>query len=306
MKVALCILGLIQASFALGATYDLPRAEFDLFGYQVEVEADYEDTLIDIARSHGIGQEEILRANPHIDRWLPGASTRVTIPARFILPSAPRDGLVLNLPEMRLYFFPAPEEGVQPQVQTYPVSIGRMDWSTPQGSTTIVSKQENPPWHPPESIREEHAREGDFLPLVVPPGPTNPLGNHALRLGIPGYLIHGTNKEYGVGMRVSHGCIRMLPEDIAQLFSHVQRGTPVHIINQPVKAGWYGGDLFLEVHPPLEEYPMEAAALEAEANAALDRALSKRYASIDAQALENVLARKSGMPEVVSKAPISR
>ena len=131
------------------------------------------------------------------------------------------------------------------QVQTYPISIGRMDWATPLGKTTITVKVKDPGWSPPESIRKEHAERGDPLPRYVPPGPDNPMGRYALRLGIPGYLIHSTNKPLGVGMRVSHGCIRMLPEDIEYLFPQVPTGTTVRIVNQPVKAGWYGGKLYL-------------------------------------------------------------
>lgn len=300
MRLLLIILLLTPGLWANAATFDFPREEFDLFGYELEVEALYEDTLLDIARRNGIGQEEILRANPHVDRWLPGEGARVTIPSRYILPDAPHEGLILNLPEMRIYFFPDPKEGGPAQVQTYPVSIGRMDWRTPMGTTTIVRKQKDPAWYPPESIRAEHAAQGDPLPRVVPAGPDNPLGRYAIRLGIPGYLIHGTNKAFGVGMRVSHGCVRMLPEDIELLFPQVPKGTPVHIINQPIKAGWYGGDLYLEVHPSLEEYPMDSQAMNSLVNAILDRVLSRRATKIDETALAATLERKSGMPEVIS------
>ncbi|WP_223177952.1 L,D-transpeptidase family protein [Pseudohalioglobus sediminis] len=292
---------LALSPWAQSATFDMPTGEFDLVGYQLEIAAEFEDTLLDIARRHGIGQEEIVNANPDVDRWLPGTGTLVTIPSRYILPDVPRKGLVLNLPEMRIYYFPEPAAGEPAQVQTYPVSIGRMDWNTPLGETRITEKKKDPPWYPPQSVREEHAREGDPLPRVVPPGPDNPLGRYAMRLAIPSYLIHGTNKAFGVGMRVSHGCIRMLPEDIEYLFPQVPVGTPVQIINQPVKAGWYGGELYVEVHPPLEEYDMDMAELDEELTRVLDAVLAKRFAQLDEAAVADVLARRSGLPEVVSR-----
>ncbi|KAA1191863.1 L,D-transpeptidase family protein [Pseudohalioglobus sediminis] len=301
MKHWICILVLALSPWAQSATFDMPTGEFDLVGYQLEIAAEFEDTLLDIARRHGIGQEEIVNANPDVDRWLPGTGTLVTIPSRYILPDVPRKGLVLNLPEMRIYYFPEPAAGEPAQVQTYPVSIGRMDWNTPLGETRITEKKKDPPWYPPQSVREEHAREGDPLPRVVPPGPDNPLGRYAMRLAIPSYLIHGTNKAFGVGMRVSHGCIRMLPEDIEYLFPQVPVGTPVQIINQPVKAGWYGGELYVEVHPPLEEYDMDMAELDEELTRVLDAVLAKRFAQLDEAAVADVLARRSGLPEVVSR-----
>jgi len=300
MRIAALFLSLLLPAAVTAATFQLPSPEFDLVGALQRVEARQEDTLLDIARRHDIGQEEIVRANPGVDRWLPGAGTKVTIPSRYILPLAPRKGLVLNLPEMRLYFYPQTEPGEAAAVQTYPVSIGRMDWATPLGETTLVAKQKNPAWRPPKSIREEHAAEGDPLPEIVPPGPDNPLGRYALRLGIPGYLIHGTNKAFGVGMRVSHGCIRMLPEDVEKLFPQVPVGTPVNIINQPAKAGWYGGKLYLEIHPPLTEDQAGRDALRETALDVIDEALFRRPGSVDKAAIEKAIALQAGVPAVVS------
>jgi len=168
---------------------------------------------------------------------------------QFILPPQPREGLILNLAELRLYYF-LPGEN---RVITHPVGIGREGWETPTGKTRIIQKTKDPTWTPPESIRAEYAEKGIELPRVVKPGPDNPLGRFALRLGMPGYLIHGTDKPYGVGMRVSHGCIRLYPEGIEALFLLISVKTPVRIINQPYKAGWRNNKLYLEVHPPLEE-----------------------------------------------------
>ncbi len=301
MPLLLLLPLLLFAGLASAASFPMPGQEHDLVGAVRVIYARPQDTLIDIARREDVGQEAILLANPEVDRWLPGAGTPVVLPLRFILPPTPYTGVVLNLPEMRVYYYPRPAKGEEARVYTYPVSIGRMDWATPLGKTRIISRERDPSWRPPKSIREEHAAQGDPLPAVVPPGPDNPLGQYALRLGIPGYLMHGTNKEFGVGMRVSHGCIRLLPEDIEQLFGQVAVGTPVLIINQPVKAGWFDGELYLEVHPALEEDAGTAAQLRAQAEAAIDAALFGRLARVDDQAVEKALAAPSGMPVVISR-----
>jgi len=213
-----------------------------------------EEDLLDIARRFDLGQNEIIRLNPKVDRWLPTVGEKIQLQSERLLPDAPRTGLVLNLPEFRLYYFPKAQKDKAATVITHPISIGRQDWDTPLGQTKIVQKKENPTWTPPESIKKEHAAKGDPLPDVVAAGPNNPLGLYAMRLGIPGYLIHSTNKPYGVGLRVSHGCIRMYPEDIARLFPMVKVNSVVTIVNQAVKVGWYENSLYIEVHPPLEEH----------------------------------------------------
>jgi L,D-transpeptidase ErfK/SrfK len=233
----------------------------EVFGELQHVKARYEDTFVGLARAYDVGFESLRRANPGVDAWLPGEGTEITIPTRFVLPRAPRRGIIVNVAELRLYYFPEdsgpPPPGVPPgarRVVTHPISVGRMDWSTPLGVTKVTSRVANPSWYPPQSIRDEHAARNDVLPRVVPPGPDNPLGTHALRLGLPGYLIHGTNMPSGVGMRVTHGCIRLFPEDIESLYKSVPTGTVVQIVNQPVKLGWTAdGGLYLESHPPLPE-----------------------------------------------------
>jgi len=297
------LLALAIPTSALGASFPLPPIEQELIGAVELTLAEQEDTLLDIARRYDIGQEEILLANPEVDRWLPGGGTAVVIPSHYILPRTPYEGMVLNLPEMRLYYYPAPVAGEAAQVQTYPVSIGRMDWSTPLGLTRLVSKQKDPAWYPPESIRREHAAEGDPLPAVVPPGPDNPLGSYALRLALPGYLIHSTNKAFGVGMRVSHGCIRMLPEDIEYLFPQVPTGTAVRIVNQPAKAGWQEGDLYLEVHPPLEEEENSRGALVEAVSEALAAAQFGRLVELDNRAISEAIDTRNGLPVLVSLPP---
>ncbi|MGI9249133.1 MAG: L,D-transpeptidase family protein [Woeseiaceae bacterium] len=243
---------LLTASPARCEVYELPPEGFDVIGAISTVTARYEDTLVDIARRHGLGYQDIVRANPDVNVWVPGEGTEVVLPTRFVLPPGPRQGLVLNLAEYRMYYFPKPKRGESAYVYAYPMSIGRMDWETPLGRTKIVAMAKDPAWYPPQSVRDEHAADGDPLPRIVPPGPENPLGSRALRLGLPGYLIHGTNRPAGVGMRVSHGCIRMFPEDIEFLFQHISINTAVRIINAPVKIGWDGEVLVAEIHPLLE------------------------------------------------------
>lgn len=247
------LLLLIVAGPAPGATYPLPAAGESLVGEIGYTASAEDDTLVDVARRERLGYEELVLANPAVDRWLPGAGTTVVLPTRFILPQAPREGIVVNLAEFRLYYYPKPARaGAARVVETYAVSAGRDDWQTPQAALTRVTRRlQDPAWYPPRSIREEHAAEGRKLPAVVPPGPDNPLGPLALKLAIPGgYFIHGTSKPFGIGMKVTHGCLRLYPEDMAQLFRAVPEGTPVRVVNQAYKFAWRGGVLYVEAHPP--------------------------------------------------------
>jgi L,D-transpeptidase ErfK/SrfK len=212
-----------------------------------------DDTFPALAREYGLGYDELVAANPGIDPWLPGADTPVLLPTQYVLPDGPRRGVVLNLASKRLFYFPAVGEGEPVQVMTYPVGIGRVGWETPVGDAKVVAKATDPTWYVPWSVRQEHAAAGDPLPSVVPPGPDNPLGRHVLQLDKPGYLIHGTNKPYGVGMRVSHGCVRLYPENIELLYSLVGVGESVRIINEPFLVGRLNGELYFEGHALLEE-----------------------------------------------------
>lgn len=253
-KFPVLMLLLIASGPSRADIFTLPPPDVGVIGQMESVTASRDETLLDIARRYDLGQNEILLANPAVDRWLPEENSVVVLPNRFILPNVERTGLVLNLPEMRLYYFPKPAPGETPVVITHPVSVGRMDWETPLGQTKIVTKTKDPDWRPPQSLKDEAIADGNEpLPDIVKAGPDNPLGRYAMRLGIPGYLIHSTNKPYGVGMRVTHGCLRMYPEDIERLFEDIPVGTPVHLVNQPIKLGWLAGSLFVELHPPLEE-----------------------------------------------------
>ncbi|MEM1261786.1 MAG: L,D-transpeptidase family protein [Pseudomonadota bacterium] len=278
----------------------------DVIGATVTVNAAASETLLDVGRRFNLGFHDMQVANPDVDIWVPKDGAAVTLPLEFVLPAAPRRGVVLNLPEYRLYYFAG--DG---RVTTHPISIGRMDWETPLGATRVTAKSRNPSWYVPQSIRDEHAADGDFLPAVVPPGPDNPLGTRALRLGLPGYLIHGTNRPAGVGMRVTHGCLRMFPEDIEALFERVAVGTPVRIVNQPVKAGWTRGRLLLEVHPVLasnaaDEVEEGAVAapppdLLTEATRAIVAVTAERSAEIDWGRVEALVASADGIPAIIGR-----
>ena len=212
-----------------------------------------DDTFSDIAREYGLGYDELLAANPGIDPWLPGEDTAVVLPTQYVLPDVSKTGVILNIATKRLFYYPPPADGEPQQVLTYPIGIGRVGWETPLGVTRVVSKARNPSWWVPASVRREHAEMGNPLPSVVPPGPDNPLGTRVLKLEMPGYLIHGTNQPYGVGMRVSHGCVRLYPENIEFLYSLVDIGESVTIVNEPYQMGRRDGVLYFEAHAPLAD-----------------------------------------------------
>jgi L,D-transpeptidase ErfK/SrfK len=230
-------------------TWVLP-AEGDLVGEIQYSRPEIGETLSDVGIRYNIGYYEMVRANPKVDptRLLP-PETRLLIPSQFILPPGPRAGLVINLAEYRLYYYP-PNDNV---VITMPVGIGREGWTTPLGLTKVTQKERDPIWRPTASVRAEAAKNGTPIPNAFPPGEGNPLGRHILRLGWPTYLIHGTNRRDGVGSRVSAGCIRMMPEDIEYLFDLVALGTPVRVLNEPLKFGHQNGSFYMQAHPPLIE-----------------------------------------------------
>jgi L,D-transpeptidase ErfK/SrfK len=233
--------------------FELPADGSAVVGTDTTITTRYEDTLLDIARQYSLGYDEIIRANPGVDMWIPGEGTRITLPGRRILPPGPREGVIVSLPEHRLYYFPAAAQDGRRVVITYPVSIGKLGRGTPLGQTRVIAKVEHPSWYPTASIRKEHADAGDPLPAVVGPGPNNPLGAYKIRLGFGNgtYEIHGTNNPVAVGLAITHGCIRMYPEDVAALFPQLPVGTLVRLINVPVKVAWIDGELLLEAHPPV-------------------------------------------------------
>ncbi len=242
LKTRICALSLLLGSFALPA---YAGYEKNYIGEMETYEAAYEDTLVHLARKHGLGFVEVRAANPKLDPWIPGEGAEVILPKKHLLPDAPRTGLVINLPEMRVYAFVNGDEAPY----SYPLGIGREGLNTPIGKTSIVRKKEGPTWRPTPRMR----REDPELPAVVPPGPDNPLGSHALYFGWPTYAMHGTNRPFGIGRRVSSGCIRMYPEDIKKFFEQIPVGTKVNVINQPIKVSWIDNELYLEAHPDMEQ-----------------------------------------------------
>jgi L,D-transpeptidase ErfK/SrfK len=233
--------------------FELTPESGDVVGYVQKVTVGKDDTMPDIARRFDVGYEEILLANPGVDAWLPGVGREVVVPTQFVLPAAPHEGVVVNVAAMRIFYYPPHKKGEPQLVYTHPIGIGRVGWKTPEGTTKIVSRQKDPVWVVPKSVREEHAEDGEKLPAVVPAGPDNPLGQYAFRLSWPSYLIHGTNKPYGVGMRSSHGCMRLYPEDIAVFFDLIPIGTKVTVVNQPYLFGWRDGVLYMQAYAVMED-----------------------------------------------------
>jgi L,D-transpeptidase ErfK/SrfK len=261
------------------------------------------DTLVDIAVDEGLGFLELKAANPDVDVWAPAAGTRVTIPGMHLLPDVPEKGIVINLADMRLYLFSAGD------VMSWPIGVGREGRITPLGVTHAVRKIKDPVWYPPDSVRLEKP----WLPAMVEPGPDNPLGDRAIYLGWPRYLIHGTNKPYGVGRRVSSGCIRMYPEDAQLLFELIQPGTPVLVVNQPVKLAWIDGVLFVEVHPTAaqqEQLEVDGSftpEIPKDLTPRVLNAAKGRAASIDWNAVRAAGIQRLGYPvPVTSPVPVTR
>ncbi|MDH3476531.1 MAG: L,D-transpeptidase family protein [Rhodospirillales bacterium] len=277
----------------------LAHAGGDLIGELKVYQADKDDIFPEIARRFDLGYVELVAANPGIDPWVPGDKTRLLLPSAHLLPDAPRAGIVINLAEQRLYYFPP--SGAT--VASFPLGIGRLGWETPLGETRIVRKRENPTWIPPASIRAERPN----LPAVVPPGPWNPLGEHALNLGWESFVIHGTNKPDGIGRRVSHGCIRLYPEDIAWLFGQVEVNTRVTVVDQSVKTGWSRGELYLEAHPSqsqsdeLEASGRFTPAAVPELQWHVIRAAGEHAARLDWSVINKVARERLGIPVRVTR-----
>jgi L,D-transpeptidase ErfK/SrfK len=278
------------------------REDSNMVGEVRTLTSNFKDTLLDIGQITGLGYHEITAANPSVDPWLPGDGTRVVLSNRYVLPDAPRRGVVLNLAQMRLFYFPPPRNGEPPTVVTYPVGIGVVKYPTPLGRSVITDKVKNPTWHVPGSVLREHAAKGDPLPAVMPPGPDNPLGTHTLRLGSTSYLIHGTNRPSSIGMRVTHGCIQLYPEDIRAFFDGVPSGTELLVVNQPYLLGRDNGALYLQAFKPLEEFAKDWHGNESVMNA-LRAGLGKlgmEESAIDWTKAQQVAQAGRGFPVPVS------
>lgn len=274
---------------AAAAAYSLNGDDVSVVGAVRTIRTKYEDTLASVAEHHGLGYLEVLKANPGVDAWIPGEGTEVVLPTAYVLPSAPREGIVINVAEYRLYYY-FPDGS---RVVTYPVGLGRQEFRTPLGRSKITMAIENPSWTPTAVSRAEHAARGQPLPPVVPPGPDNPLGSMALQLDLPGYFIHGTNQPFGVGQSVSQGCVRLYEPHIHALAEFARRGTPVTVVNEPYKVGWRNGTLYAEVH---EDVYGEKAGKGAGLAELIDEAAKTRAAVIDWARVEALLAAPTGVP----------
>lgn len=279
--------------------YTLPIEGEDVVGQLTYVVPKKHESLVDLTMRYEMGYEELRWANPGINAWLLSDTQPLVLPTEFILPEGKRSGLVSNIPEMRTYYYLKDSD----KVYVYPVGVGRMDWKTPLGSWSITRKQEHPNWYPPESIRREHQEMGrGTLPSMVPAGPDNPLGTRVLRLALPSYLLHGTNEQTGIGMRVTHGCMRFYPQHIEHLYDMVPTNTMVTFLNQPVKYGVQGNDILIEVHPPLEEDNLSTEALKTKAFAQLTEYLKQfPNASVNHDMVNIAVQQQTGIPIIVGQ-----
>jgi L,D-transpeptidase ErfK/SrfK len=276
------------------ATYSI---QGDVAGQLTVFKTRYEDTFANIGIAEALGYLELVKANPGVDPWLPGEGTRITLPRHYVMPDAKREGIVINLAEYRLYYF------ANSGVQVYPVGVGTEENPSPLTNAQVTMALTSPAWYPPESIRAEYAAVGDFLPRMIPPGPDNPLGSHALILSEKGYLIHGTNKKFGVGMAVSHGCFRMYNEDISRFAYQIAQGTPVQVIRQPVKVGVANDQVWLEVHRPREDYSAaDRNKLWLATVEQLERlAIAHPEVEVRRRAIEIAVDQASGVPTVIGE-----
>lgn len=302
IKRILLSAGLLIVSYASAqkhVEYHQPAKGDDVIGQIMYVTPNRHESLADLTIRYEMGYEELKWANPGINAWMLNDKVPLVLPTQFILPEGKRSGIVSNIPEMRTYYFLKDSD----KIYVYPVGVGRMDWKTPLGSWSITRKQENPAWYPPESIRKEHLEMGrGVLPKVVPAGPDNPLGTRVLRLALPSYLLHGTNEQTGIGMRVTHGCMRFYPQHIEHLYEMVPTNTMVTFLNEPVKYGFLGNDLMMEVHPPLDEDELSVTGLEKKA---LDQLATYLKAhpdtSVNYDIVRMAVQQQSGVPIIIGE-----
>jgi len=287
----------IAVSACASTRIDLPESSeagpSDLLGRVQRLEVSSDDTLIDLARTHDLGYLELVSANPEVDPWVPG-EREILLPTAFVLPPDPRDGIVINLASQRLFLFRKGEDA-----RSFPIGVSRDGWKTPVGATKVVRKKKDPSWYPGPTARKDY----EDLGSVVPPGPDNPLGTHAIYLGWQAILIHGTNEPYGIGRRVSRGCIRLYPEDIVELFPLVDKGMPVRVENEPILVGWLDGELYLEAHLTMdqatvfeEERKLTPVDPPTDLRERIERAAGDQVARIDWERVNLVVSERRGIP----------
>jgi L,D-transpeptidase YcfS len=287
-----CLL-LVFPLLSQAATFVLPEDGSNVIGKSKVHIVEAKQTFAEIADIHHVGFLALMAANPGVDPYLPGEGVILDLPTQMILPNAPRKGIVVNLAELRLYYYDPNGK----DVHVFPVGIGAIGRETPTMTTYVNEIIDGPSWTPTASIRKRYAAQGIELPKTVPPGPENPLGNHALRLayGYGQYLIHGTNKEFGIGLRVSSGCIRMQPPHIEWLFNQVSYKTPVAIVNDPVKVAYENNSLFVEVHEPLTND--DGYKVSPEATLELEMWLEQNPK--DSALVSGMLATQTGIPQLL-------
>lgn len=297
-KILLVLLCVGVTSSGIAAVFPLGQSGDDLIGAVTNTVAQEGDNFNTIAQRFDIGYVELIEANRGVNPEKPIPGTVLIIPSRYILPNTARQGIIINLAEMRLYYFPKNTK----EVWTFPVGIGRQGSQTPNGVMTVIEHMDHPTWHAPESVRAERAKEGVEIPKTVPPGPDNPLGEYALRLSMPTYLIHGTNDNSGVGRRSSSGCLRMYPEDIEKLYHAVKNGESVQVINDPYKIGRHNGNVYVEGHLPLQEVQEKFANIDKvlEKNL-LDLGGAQIQQSIDMKKALRIASEQQGLPQKVSQ-----
>jgi L,D-transpeptidase ErfK/SrfK len=294
--------GSLLAARSQAAVFTLPPDGSSLIGQDQQIQSQASDTLLDLARKYSVGYWEIQEANPKVDMWLPGQGTPITIPGRFIVPPVAHQGIVINLPQHRLFYFPKARRHEQPIVITYPASPGEGEFPTPVGVTHIVRKVPHPVWIPTAHILKAHALAGDPIPKIWPAGPDNPMGEWALEttLSHGEIYIHGTNNPMAIGMSVTHGCVRLYPEDIAALFPIVRVGTPVTIVDQPVLASLQDGELYLEVHPPSSSTDHTPAPPDYDQiSKIIDAAIGSNIVAIDWDKVRQVATQGNGIPQLI-------
>lgn len=291
------LFGALSPGNSLAAAYSLMSGDTEVVGAIIPLRTRYEDTLATVAEAQGLGWREVVDANPDVDPWLPGDGTVIDLPTKYILPSGPREGVVINVAEFRLYYYPPGGR----MVVTFPVGLGRLDFPTPIVTTKVRTAVPNPSWHPGPTARREHAARGNPLPAVVPPGPDNPMGSMAIVLGIPSYFIHGTNQPFAVGQTASLGCIRMYNSHVETLAEMVRSGQSVRIVSEPYKVGWRDGELFVEVHEDIY-----GLAKPGELEELIRAAIAGRDVSVDWDSVKSAVEQKGGVPvRILATAPQS-
>lgn len=288
---------------ATAALYPMPSYGNDIIGHAFVTRVRSYDSVTKIRHRYDVSLNELVEANPDTNFYRLRVGQKIIIPAEYILPKY-RRGIVINIPELRLFYF-TPDGRY---VYTFPVGLGRENWRTPTAAAKVIYKEAYPSWHPPDTIREYYLEKtGEVLPDVVPPGPKNPLGKYALYLSKNGYLIHGTNIPDSVGTFISSGCMRLLDDAIETLYANVGVGTQVHIVHHQVKVGWYGDTLYLESHTPIDSYqeynqdfgPPELNSMDTEN--AIYQATAGRPAYVNWNLVNQAVRNHDGVPEPIGK-----